>query len=69
MTLLDNVLLGTYSRTKTGLLAGALRLNQAEEASARYEALRQLERVGLGDRDSVVREALDLLACARALPM
>ena len=26
MTLLDNVLLGTYSRTKTGLVAGALRL-------------------------------------------
>ena len=47
MTLLDNVLLGAYPRTRTGLLAGALRLNQAEEASARYEALQQLERVGV----------------------
>src|SRR5262249_11808181 len=50
MSLLDNVLLGTYARTKTGLFAGALRLNRAEEASARYEALQQLERVGLGDK-------------------
>jgi branched-chain amino acid transport system ATP-binding protein/branched-chain amino acid transport system permease protein len=50
MTLLDNVLLGTYSRTRSGLLTGALRLDRAEEKSARTEALRQLERVGLADR-------------------
>jgi branched-chain amino acid transport system permease protein len=50
MTLLDNVLLGTYSRTRTGLFAGALRLDRAEEKSARAEALRQLERVGLADK-------------------
>ncbi len=72
MTLLDNVLLGTYSRTKTGLFAGALRLNRAEEASARYEALRQLERVGLGDKPFELAGNLPLgnqrvLEIARAL--
>jgi branched-chain amino acid transport system permease protein len=50
MTLLDNVLLGTYARTRSGFLAGALRLDRAEENSARAEALRQLERVGLADK-------------------
>jgi branched-chain amino acid transport system permease protein len=72
MTLLDNVLLGTYARTKTGLFAGALRLNQAEEASARYEALQQLERVGLGDKPFELAGNLPLgnqrvLEIARAL--
>ncbi|KRR24909.1 hypothetical protein CQ14_06165 [Bradyrhizobium lablabi] len=72
MTLLDNVLLGTYSRTRTGLFAGALRLNQAEEASARYEALMQLERVGLGDKPFELAGNLPLgnqrvLEIARAL--
>jgi branched-chain amino acid transport system permease protein len=42
------VLLGTYLRTGAGFLRGALRLDRAEEARARAEALRQLERVGLG---------------------
>jgi branched-chain amino acid transport system permease protein len=50
MTVLDNVLLGTYGRTRAGLLAGALRLDRAEEARARGEAMRQLERVGIADR-------------------
>ncbi len=35
MTLLDNVLLGTYPRTRTGFFAGALRLDRNEERSAR----------------------------------
>jgi len=47
MSLLDNVLLGTYARTRAGLFRGALGLDRAEEVSARFEALRQLERVGL----------------------
>ncbi len=47
MSLIDNVLLGTYLRTRSGFVAGALRLDRAEEARARFEALRQLERVGL----------------------
>jgi branched-chain amino acid transport system permease protein len=50
MTLLDTVLLGTYARTASGFFAGALRLDRREEARARGEAMRQLERVGLADR-------------------
>jgi branched-chain amino acid transport system permease protein len=50
MTLLDNVLLGTYARTRAGYLAAALRADGGEEGRARYEALHQLERVGLADR-------------------
>lgn len=50
MTLLDNVLLGTYLRTSTGFLGGALRLDRVEEATATREALDQLARVGLADQ-------------------
>jgi ABC-type branched-subunit amino acid transport system ATPase component/ABC-type branched-subunit amino acid transport system permease subunit len=49
MTLIDNVLLGTYVRTRSGFLASALRLDRAEEARARAEALAQLKRVRLGE--------------------
>jgi ABC-type branched-subunit amino acid transport system ATPase component/ABC-type branched-subunit amino acid transport system permease subunit len=49
LSLLDNVLLGTYLRTRAGFVGAALRLDRAEEARARFEAIRQLERVGLGD--------------------
>ena len=44
LLLLTNVLLGPYARTKSSLFAGDLRLNQTEEASARYEALQQQSR-------------------------
>jgi ABC-type branched-subunit amino acid transport system ATPase component/ABC-type branched-subunit amino acid transport system permease subunit len=47
MTLVDNVLLGTYVRTRSGFLTGALRLDRGEEERARAEALAQLKRVGL----------------------
>jgi len=50
MTLLENTMLGAYVRTHSGLLAGALRLDRAEERSAHEDALRQLHRVGLADR-------------------
>jgi branched-chain amino acid transport system permease protein len=50
MTLLDNVLLGTYGRTGAGLWAGALRLDRSEERSARAVALHQHERVGLAGK-------------------
>jgi ABC-type branched-subunit amino acid transport system ATPase component/ABC-type branched-subunit amino acid transport system permease subunit len=50
MSLIDNVLLGTYVRTHAGFFRGALRLDRVEEARARTEALAQLKRVGLGDR-------------------
>ncbi len=47
MSVLDNVVLGTYLRTRAGFLAGALRLDRAEERTARAEAMAQLRRVGL----------------------
>ncbi len=50
MTLLDNVLLGTYSRTRAGFFAGAVRLDRGEEDSAKREALEQLKRIGLGEK-------------------
>jgi branched-chain amino acid transport system ATP-binding protein/branched-chain amino acid transport system permease protein len=50
MTLLDNVLLGTYPRTRAGFIAGALRLDRREETRARREAMRQLARMHLEER-------------------
>jgi branched-chain amino acid transport system permease protein len=50
MSVLENVMLGTYARTKAGLVRGILRLDRAEEAAIRAEAMRQLERVGLAAR-------------------
>jgi ABC-type branched-subunit amino acid transport system ATPase component/ABC-type branched-subunit amino acid transport system permease subunit len=47
MTLVDNVLLGTYVRTRSGFLTSALRLDRGEEERAHAEALAQLKRVGL----------------------
>lgn len=72
MTLLDNVLLGTYPRTNAGLFSGAFRLERQEEASARAEAMRQLERIGLGDNPFELAGNLPLgnqrlLEIARAL--
>ncbi|TWG98272.1 branched-chain amino acid transport system permease protein [Mesorhizobium sp. J18] len=72
MTLLDNVLLGTYARTQSGFFKGALGLDRAEEEQARHEAMMQLERVGLGDRPFELAGNLPLgnqriLEIARAL--
>jgi branched-chain amino acid transport system permease protein len=72
MTVLDNVLLGTYGRTRSGFIAGALGLDRAEEARARREAMRQLERVGLAERAFDLAGSLPLgnqrlLEIARAL--
>jgi branched-chain amino acid transport system permease protein len=72
MTLLDNALLGTYSRTRSGFLAGAIRLDRHEEKSARFEALQQLKRVGLGEKAGELAGNLPLgqqrlLEVARAL--
>src|SRR6201999_4626087 len=50
MTLLDTVMLGPYVRTRSGVLAGILRLDRREEADVRAEAMWQLQRVGLADR-------------------
>ena len=72
MTLIDNVLLGTYPRTRSGFLAGALRFDRAEERSASFEALHQLRRVGLGEKFGELAGNLPLgqqrlLEVARAL--
>jgi branched-chain amino acid transport system permease protein len=72
MSLIDNVLLGTYLRTRSGYLRGALRLDRAEEASARLEALVQLQRVGLAESVNELAGNLPLgnqriLEVARAL--
>jgi len=72
MTLLDNVLLGIYPRTRAGFFAGALRLDRAEERQARHEAMLQLQRVGLAERAFESAGALPLghqrlLEIARAL--
>ncbi len=50
MTVLENVALGTYLRTKTGALAAMLRLDRAEERRALHEAMLQLQRIGLADQ-------------------
>jgi branched-chain amino acid transport system permease protein len=72
MTLIDNVLLGTYPRTRSGFFVGALRLDRSEEKCARFEALRQLQRVGLAEKFGELAGNLPLgqqrlLEVARAL--
>jgi branched-chain amino acid transport system permease protein len=72
MSLLDNVLIGTYTRTRAGFFSGALRLDRDEERRAQSEAMRQLERVGLGARPFELAGNLPLgnqrvLEIARAL--
>jgi branched-chain amino acid transport system permease protein len=48
MSVLENAMIGAHLRGRRGVAASVLRLNGAEEASLRQEAMRQLERVGLG---------------------
>ncbi|ARQ00224.1 ABC transporter permease subunit [Pseudorhodoplanes sinuspersici] len=50
MTLLENVMLGCYQRTRSGFIAGALKLDGVEERAVYNEAMRELERVGLADK-------------------
>lgn len=50
MTVLENVALGCYLRTRSGTLAAMLGLDRAEEAGARAEAMRQLRRIGLAEQ-------------------
>lgn len=47
MTVLENVAIGVYLRTRSGSVAAILGLDRAEERSARKDAARQLRRVGL----------------------
>ncbi len=72
MTLLENTMLGAHLRTHAGLFAGALRLDRAEDARCRADAMRQLVRVGLGEHPHGLAGNLPLgrqrvLEVARAL--
>ncbi len=49
MTVLENVALGAYTRSRGGVLSSMLRANRAEEQSLMKEAQRQLERIGMGE--------------------
>ena len=60
MSVIDNVLMGAHARLKAGVLAGALRLDRAEAASARSSALAALARVGLAERAEDLAGALPL---------
>ncbi|WP_297720933.1 branched-chain amino acid ABC transporter ATP-binding protein/permease [Limnohabitans sp. Rim8] len=48
MTVLENVALGTYTRSSSGVLSSMLRTNRVEEQRLMKEAQRQLERIGMG---------------------
>jgi branched-chain amino acid transport system permease protein len=72
MSLLDNVALGAYGRTRAGLLAAGFGLDRGEERQSLAEALRQLARVGLAERAHEMAGSLPLgtqrtLEIARAL--
>ena len=72
MSLIENVALGAYARTRSGLLGGLLGLDHAEEESVRAEAVKHLRRVGLADdpharADSLPLGKVRLLEVARAL--
>src|SRR5690606_25047446 len=71
-SLIENVALGAYTRTRSGLLQGLLGLERAEDARVRAEAYRQLERVGLAEHAHEEAGSLPLgkqrlLEVARAL--
>jgi branched-chain amino acid transport system permease protein len=72
MSAIENVMIGAHARGRKGLLAGALRLDRAEERLLAAEAARQLRRVGLGEvmhrpAGSLALGQQRLLEVARAL--
>ena len=74
MTVIENVMVGRHPRTRTGMLASALRLPsmRREEESIYLEAMRYLNLVGLGLRANDMAASLPfgqqrLIAIARAL--
>ena len=50
MTVLENVALGGYGRTKAGVVQAVLRLDRAEERQLFAEAERQLARIGMAEQ-------------------
>ncbi|MCJ8507103.1 branched-chain amino acid ABC transporter ATP-binding protein/permease [Rhizobium lemnae] len=74
MSLLDNVVGGTYLRTQAGYIKSGLKLDREEEERARLEALMRLEQVGLAERAHDLAGDLPLgqqrvLEIARALAL
>ena len=72
LSLLENVALGAYTRTRSNLFQGMLALERSEAARTRAEAYRQLERVGLAENAFDAANSLPLgkqrlLEVARAL--
>ncbi len=72
MTVLENAALGTYARTKSGMVASMFGVSRAEEEAAMAEAYQALERVGLAHiahhkADGLAIGQLRLLEIARAL--
>ncbi len=72
MTLLDNVALGAYARTKAGMVSACLSTDRDEEAKIYYAARLQLGRIGLAGREHELAGSLPLgtqrmLEIARAL--
>ena len=74
MTVLENVMVGCHLKTRTGLLAAALRLPRCreDERRAREEALKELEFLGLTDKANQLAGSLPmgeqrLMEIARAL--
>jgi branched-chain amino acid transport system permease protein len=59
-SVLDNVALGAHLRGHSGWLKAMLRLDRAEEAALREEAMRQLDRCGLGGQAHEPAGALPL---------
>ena len=50
MSVLENVAIGAHLRGRKGFISAALRLDRGEENRLLAEAVRQIERVGLGER-------------------
>ena len=50
MSVLENVAIGAHLRGRKGFISAALRLDRGEEHRLIAEAVRQIERVGLGER-------------------
>lgn len=72
MTVLDNVMIGAHQRGQAGLMRSVLRLDRADEARLRSEAMKQIERVGLGSHtyqaaDSLALGQQRIVEIARAL--
>jgi ABC-type branched-subunit amino acid transport system ATPase component/ABC-type branched-subunit amino acid transport system permease subunit len=62
MSVLDNVALGAFLRSKSGVLRAALKLDRTEEARVKAEAVRQIARCGL---DAHTFDAAGSLALGR----